>query len=90
MGFVFIQHLDPNHKSLLTEALTKATKMPVSQAGDGTQVKPNHVYVIPPNADIAILHGVLTLLPRHDTRGLHLAIDSFFRSLASAMKSCRA
>ncbi len=84
MAFVLIQHLDPTHTSFLAEALAKATKMPVSQAEDGERVEPDHVYVIPPDADIGILHGRLTLLPRHDeVRKPHLPIDFFFRALAA-------
>ena len=64
MAFVLIQHLDPQHDSLLTQALSRATTMPVVQISDGMEVECNHVYVIPPNADAAILHGALTLLPR--------------------------
>ena len=83
MAFVLIQHLDPTHTSFLAEALSKATAMPVRQAEDGQRVEPNHVYVIPPNAELGILHGCLTLLPRHDeVRKLHLPIDFFFRALA--------
>ncbi len=83
MAFVLIQHLDPTHTSFLADALTKATKMRVTQARDGERVESNHVYVIPPNADIAILHGLLTLLPRKSEAGkLHLPIDFFLRSLA--------
>jgi two-component system CheB/CheR fusion protein len=84
MGFVLIQHLDAAHPSFLAEALSKATKMPVHQAEDGERVEPNHVYVIPPNADIGILHGLLTLLRRDDEmRKPHLPIDFFFRALAA-------
>jgi chemotaxis methyl-accepting protein methylase/signal transduction histidine kinase/chemotaxis response regulator CheB len=84
MAFVFIQHLDPKHPSLLSEALSRATKMPVSPAEDGGIIEANHVYVIPPNADIGILHQQLTLLPRdEDTRKPHLPIDFFFRALAA-------
>ena len=54
MAFVLIQHLDPTHASFLRDALAKATTMTVSQAEDGTAVEPNHVYVIPPDADISI------------------------------------
>ncbi len=82
MGFVFIQHLEPSHPSLLAGALAKATQMPVTQARDGERVEPNHVYVIPPNADLALLHGALTLLPRRTERRPHLPIDFFLRSLA--------
>jgi two-component system, chemotaxis family, CheB/CheR fusion protein len=84
MAFVLIQHLDPTHTSLLAQALTKATKMPVRQAEEGQRVAPNCVYVIPPNAELGILHGRLTLLPRHnEARKLHLPIDFFFRALAA-------
>ncbi|HEX9075809.1 MAG TPA: chemotaxis protein CheB [Anaerolineae bacterium] len=82
MAFVLIQHLDPAHDSLLTELLTKATEMPVYQVEDGMPVQANCVYVIPPNTNMAILHGTLSLLPRTEIRGQHMAIDYFFRSLA--------
>ena len=49
MAFVLIQHLAPDHKSLLTEILAKKTKMPVSEVVDGVIVEPNHVYIIAPN-----------------------------------------
>lgn len=83
MAFVLIQHLDRTQPSFLAEAIAKATTMTVTQARDGEPVEPNHIYVIPPNADLAILHGSLTLLTRRDEPGrLHLPIDFFLRSLA--------
>jgi chemotaxis methyl-accepting protein methylase/signal transduction histidine kinase/chemotaxis response regulator CheB len=83
MAFVLIQHLDPTHASFLADALAKSTRMTVTQAGDGERVEPDHVYVIPPNADIAILRGLLTLVPRQgESRKQHLPVDFFFRSLA--------
>lgn len=82
MAFVLVQHLDPHHESALPELLARETPMPVREVADGMQVEPNHVYVIPPNANLAILHGVLHLMPRSAARGAHLSIDYFFRSLA--------
>ena len=88
MAFVLIQHLDPAHSSFLPEALAKATKMAISQPSNGTRVKPNHVYVIPPEADITIHDGVLAVVPRMpDEQRPHLPIDLFFRSLATARGS---
>jgi len=84
MAFVLIQHLDPTHTSFLSEALGKATAMPVSQAEDGTLLQPNHVYVIPPNAELGIEKGQLTLTPRpSDGRTPHHPVDAFFRALAA-------
>ena len=82
MAFVLIAHLDPTHVSILPELLQKSTKMKVAQAGDGVRVKPNSVYVIPPNKDLSILNGTLQLMGLSQPRGSNLPIDSFFRSLA--------
>jgi two-component system CheB/CheR fusion protein len=82
LGFVVVQHLDPTHKGILVELLQRSTAMPVVQIKDRVKIKPNHVYVIPPNKDLSILHGVLHLLEPAAPRGLRLPIDFFFRSLA--------
>ena len=82
MAFVVLQHLDPTHSSILTEILQRSTSMPVAEALDQVDVKPNHVYVIPPNREMGITHGVLNVSLPKKPRGLHMPIDSFFRSLA--------
>jgi two-component system CheB/CheR fusion protein len=82
MSFVLIQHLDPSHHSLLSELLGREAKLPVTQAEDGMRAEPDHVYVIPPDKDLEVFHGVLQLVPRQHEHGIHLPIDHFFRSLA--------
>lgn len=82
MAFVIVQHLDPTHKALLAELLQRATAMPVQQVEDRMRVKADCVYVIPPDHDMSILHGVLHLFKPAAPRGLRLPIDFFFRSLA--------
>ena len=82
MAFVVIQHLDPTHKGMMPELLQRSTSMGVFQAKNRMKVQPNRVYVIPPNKDLSILHGILHLLDPVARRGLHLPIDFFFRSLA--------
>src|ERR1039458_8301810 len=82
MAFVIVQHLDPTRKGIMPELLQRATRMKVIQVKDRTTVRPDCVYVIPPNKDISILHGVLHLLKPTATRGMRLPIDFFFRSLA--------
>src|SRR5271169_2651417 len=52
MAFVLIQHLDPTHESMLANLLARKSKLPVSQVTDGVMVEPNHIYVIPPNAQM--------------------------------------
>ena len=82
IAFILISHLDPGHASMLTEILQRWTKMPVREVQDKMAIEPNHVYVIPPNCDMAIFHGVLQLRIPEKIRGQRLPIDYFFRSLA--------
>lgn len=82
MAFVVVQHMDPTHVGLLAGLLQRVTSMNVSQISDGVRVAPNRVYVIPPNAELTILRGLLHLAVPAEPRGLRLPIDHFFQSLA--------
>jgi two-component system CheB/CheR fusion protein len=82
VAFVIVQHLDPTRKGIMPELLSRITIMKVIQVKDRTPVRPDNVYVIPPNKDMSILHGVLHLLDPASPRGLRLPIDFFLRSLA--------
>lgn len=82
MAFVVVQHLDPTHVGIMPELLQRLTLMKVIQVTDNLEVKPNHVYVLPPNKSMAILNGYLHLFEPTELRGLRLPIDAFFRSLA--------
>jgi two-component system CheB/CheR fusion protein len=84
MAIVIVQHLAPKHESLLPTLLSRWSESKVTSVEDGMPVEPGRIYVIPPNADLAILQGVLHLMapPSEGTRGPHLPIDYFFRSLA--------
>ncbi len=83
MAFVLIQHLSPDHKSLLTEILDRATSLPVREVKDGTAVGPNQVYVIPPNTKMILSKGLLQLSPREKVFGKYMPGDAFFTSLAA-------
>jgi two-component system CheB/CheR fusion protein len=82
MAFVLVQHLAPDHKSILTELIRRYTRMQVFEVEDGMVVKPNCAYIIPPNRDMALVNGALQLLEPTLARGIRLPIDFFFRSLA--------
>ncbi len=82
MALVVVQHLDPTHRGILVELLQRVTPLPVVQITDRMPVEKNHVYVIPPNRDLALLHGVLHIQEPTTPRGLRLPIDGFFRTLA--------
>jgi two-component system CheB/CheR fusion protein len=82
MAFVLVQHLAPDHKSILSDLVKRYTRMQVFEVADGMAVKPNCAYIIPPNRDMAFLDGELQLLEPAAPRGQRLPIDFFFRSLA--------
>jgi two-component system CheB/CheR fusion protein len=87
MGFVLVQHLAPEQESLLSELLGRTTRMPVVTAEDGMVVEANHVYVIPPNAQMTIDQGQLHLASCDQTLGRVKTIDLFFQSLAADQKN---
>ncbi len=82
LAVVIVQHLDPTRKGIMVELLQRSTSMKVMQVRDRMRVEPDCVYVIPPNKDMSILHGMLHLLEPASPRGLRLPIDFFLRSLA--------
>ncbi|HEV2416799.1 MAG TPA: chemotaxis protein CheB [Terriglobia bacterium] len=87
MGFIVVQHLAPQHQSMLTELLARAAKIPVTEATDLEKVKSDHVYVIPPSSDLSISAGVLKLKRRNAASLVpHLPVNRFFAALA---EDCR-
>ncbi len=82
MAFVVIQHTAPTHDSLLVDLLASHTLMPVQQAGHGMAVAPNHVYVSPPGAYLAIDRNTLVVSGPPDGANIRLPIDHFLQSLA--------
>lgn len=88
LAYVYIQHLDPTYESALSEILGRVTKMPVVQAEHLQPVKPNQVYVIPPDKDMEVIDGVLTLEQRQRAgrSTIYMPIDGFFASLAERQR----
>ena len=87
MAYIFIQHLQPQHESKLTEIFSKYTSMTVVQVKDKMPVKPNQVYIIPPDKYLAIKDKKLLLSQRKKTEGVYLPVDYFFQSLAKEGKN---
>lgn len=82
MAFVVVQHLAPDHKSILAELIQRSTRMQVFEVEDGMVVKPNCIYIIPPGRDMVLLNETLQLLEPLAPRGHRLPVDLFFQSLA--------
>ena len=82
MAFVLVQHLSPEHKSMLVELLQSQTTMPIVEAKDGIVVAENCIYIIPPNATLTIEAGALRVVKPAPAREHRRPIDTFFCSLA--------
>lgn len=85
-GFVLVPHLDPTHKGMMPDLLSRCTTMKVVQAEDGMAVLPNRLHIIPPNKDMSIYHGTLYLHEPSAPRGARAPIDLFLRHLAQDQK----
>ena len=85
-AFVVIQHLDPTKKGMMPELLQRFTPLKVVAATDRQKVKPNCVFVLPPNKNISLLHRTLYLFEPQEPRGLRYPIDFFFFSLAEDLQ----
>ena len=82
LAYVVIQHLDPNHESLLAELLGRQTPLSVRQVAGGESLEAGNVYIIPPGYGLSVRDGVLDLTEFAQPRGLRRPIDDFFESLA--------
>lgn len=81
-AYVVVMHLSPDHKSILAELLQPHVKMPVQQVTKTMAIKPDHVYVICPNANLDAIDTHLRISKLQEKRRERAPIDHFFRSLA--------
>lgn len=84
MAFIVVLHLSPEHPSEASSILQRATRMPVSEVMQATTVEAAHVYVIAPNRQLSMVDGMLRVTPLQRKTGAHVAIDTFFRTMADA------
>ncbi|HEX3999128.1 MAG TPA: chemotaxis protein CheB [Pirellulales bacterium] len=83
MAIVLVPHLDPKHKSMMVELLSKQTDLPVTEANENVLVERDHIYVIPPNRYLSLTDRHFSLVKPEEGRAMAIAIDGFFRSLAA-------
>ena len=87
MAFVYIQHLSPDHVSMLPSILGNATQMQVAAAKHLLKIEPDTVYIIPPNKQMAIVDGAISLTEREESPTIPMPVDHFFTSLADKRKN---
>lgn len=82
MAFIYVQHLRPDHKSMLTPLLSKITSVDVKEVENKVLIAPNCFYIIPPDKEISAENGHIILRPRPDSPKFNLPIDILFSSLS--------
>ena len=82
MAFILVQHLDPNHQSMMVNLLATRTSLTVSEATDGMPLERNHLYVIPPGDYLSIADGALRLSEPREPHGARLPFDYLLHSMA--------
>jgi PAS domain-containing protein len=86
LAFVVIQHLSPQHKSIIGEILKKDTDMPIKEIKNGMRIEPNTIYFNPPDQEVGLYQGAFQLMEPAEARHVRLPIDAFFRSLAQDLE----
>ncbi|TGL56721.1 PAS domain S-box protein [Leptospira ognonensis] len=86
MAFVLVQHLAPDHKSILADLVRRYTRMEVFEVEDGMVLKPNCAYIKPPNTNLSFQQGHLKLSEPSTLRGQRMTIDFFFKTLAEDLR----
>ncbi len=84
MAFIIVQHLEPNHPSMMVDLLASHTSMIVQQAAEGMRIEPDHLYVIPPAAELSVVGGMLRLAEPARRHGARLPFDVLLQSMATA------
>lgn len=89
MAFLFVQHLDPDHESMLPDILQKETNMPVAEISEECNIEPNHIYVMPSDKLLGESNGKLQLTSRPPKKNLEriLPIDRLFAAIAEIYNS---
>ncbi|CAL4869409.1 Protein-glutamate methylesterase/protein-glutamine glutaminase (plasmid) [Asticcacaulis sp. MM231] len=87
MAFILVQHLEPNHESLMVELLTGHTVLQVSQASEGASIEPGHLYIIPPGTYLSVSKGSLKITPPAQPHGLRLPFDFLLHAMAEDLGS---
>ena len=85
MAYIIVQHLAPKHRSLLSSLLAKHTEMAVETIRDGMPVRPDTIYITPPNRDVT-LSGQRLHLSTPAAIGPRPSVDHFFISLAEVYR----
>ena len=86
-GILVVQHLDPRHRSLMADILSRRTHLEVKQAEDGDRLAGGRVYIAPPNRHLLLNgDGSLSLTQTELVHFVRPSADLLFESVAASYK----
>ena len=83
MAFILVQHLDPDHESMMVDLLTGHTTMTVETAAEGQAIEPDHLYVLAPGTYVSVSDDRFRLARPPEAHGMRLPFDHLLRSMAA-------
>jgi len=88
VAFVVVQHLSPDHESMMVSLLSNHTAMPVEHAVDGEPLHADHVHLISPGTELSVENGRMVVSKRSvGSKDIPKPIDLFFKSMAANYKT---
>jgi two-component system chemotaxis response regulator CheB len=86
-AIVIVQHLDPRHRSLMADILSRRTALPVKQAAEGEKLEPGTVHIAPPNRHLLVNpDGSYSLAQSELVHFVRPSADLLFESVAGSFK----
>ena len=85
IAYIVAQHMSPHHKSMMTDLLSRQTKLPVMGIKAGLKPEPDTIYVTPPNTDVFIKNGRLQLRKPLAEFSPKPSVDYLFLSMAEEL-----
>ena len=86
-AIVVVQHLDPRHRSLMADILSRRTTLKVKEAQEGAQLKPGTAYIAPANRHLLVNpDGTLSLSQSELVHFVRPSADLLFESVAASYK----
>lgn len=84
-AIVVVQHLDPRHRSLMSDILSRRTRLPVRDAREGDQIAAGRVLIAPPNKHLLVNRdGTVSLTQTELVHFVRPSADLLFESVAAS------
>ena len=84
-ALLIVQHLEPDHKSMVTQILQKRCVIKIKTAEEGEIIEPSVAYLAPPDKHLLFITGKIALTSSPLVNYSRPSIDVLFKSVAEGM-----